>query len=78
MKLTKELELGTFVYENEKVNGANVQSFLGIPYASAERFGMLKMISIYKKQLVKSGVRMISLSLNYNTNQRPNKRKYEL
>jgi len=58
MKPTKELELGTFIYENEKVNGINVQSFLGIPYASAERFGMPKMISIYKNQPINSGVGM--------------------
>lgn len=58
MQLTKQLELGTFVYENEKINGANVQSFIGIPYASAERFGMPKMISIYKNQPVNSGVGM--------------------
>ena len=38
MNNTKQLNLGTFVYQSENVDGVEVQSFLGIPYAKAERF----------------------------------------
>ena len=42
MKRKMRLNLGTFVYEDEKVNNVEILSFLGIPYAKAERFGMPK------------------------------------
>lgn len=55
----KKLELsdfGQFICENEIVNGIAVRSFLGIPYAKAERFGMPKMLSGYKDKPVNSGI----------------------
>ena len=58
MKFTQQLNLGTFIYENEKVNDIDVQSFLGIPYATAERFGMPTMIESYKDDPVNSGIGM--------------------
>lgn len=58
MKETKQLNLGTFICENEKVNGTNVQAYLGIPYAKSERFGMPKMIESYQTQPVNFGVGM--------------------
>ena len=53
MKDTKEL--GTFVYKSENVNGVTVRSFLGIPYARAERFGMPEMIEADQDDVVNSG-----------------------
>lgn len=50
---TKKLDLGTFVYKSENIHGVEVQSFLGIPYAKAERFGMptvIELDSFYKKR----------------------------
>ncbi|HHU96403.1 MAG TPA: carboxylesterase family protein [Petrimonas sp.] len=58
MNNTKQLNLGTFVYQSENVDGVEVQSFLGIPYAKAERFGMPIMIDTYKKTPVNSGIGM--------------------
>ncbi len=55
MKRKLSLSLGTFVYEDEKVNDIDILSFLGIPYAKAERFGMPQMIESYDKQTVNSG-----------------------
>ncbi|NMD37370.1 MAG: carboxylesterase family protein, partial [Christensenellaceae bacterium] len=51
-------QLGTFVYQNEKVNGTNVKSYLGIPYARAGRFSMPQMIDKYQTQVVNSGIGM--------------------
>lgn len=58
MKGKVRLNLGTFVYENEKVNDIDVLSFLGIPYAKAERFGMPQMIESYSGHPVNSGAGM--------------------
>ncbi len=55
MKRKMRLNSGTFVYEDEKVNNVEILSFLGIPYAKAERFGMPQMIESYDKQTVNSG-----------------------
>ncbi|MGI6690800.1 MAG: carboxylesterase family protein [Christensenellales bacterium] len=58
MKEKKQLNSGAFICQNEKVNSANVQAYLGIPYAKADRFGMPKMIESYQTQPVNSGVGM--------------------
>lgn len=53
MIYTKKLDLGTFVYQSENVDGVEVQSYLGIPYAKAECFGMptvIELDSFYKKR----------------------------
>lgn len=54
----KKLEIGTFICQNENVNGTSVQSFLGIPYAISKRFGMPKMIDSYQSEPANSGVGM--------------------
>ncbi len=56
MKYTKQLDLGTFVYQSENVDGVEVQSFIGIPYAKAERFGIPTVIDEYKNEPVNSGI----------------------
>ena len=56
MKQLKQLELGTFICDNEYIDGIPVQSFLGVPYAKAERFGMPEIIDTYKNSPVNSGI----------------------
>lgn len=56
MIYTKKLDLGTFVYQSENIHGVEVQSYLGIPYAKAERFGMPTVIDEYKNNPVNSGI----------------------
>jgi len=58
MKHTMNLESGVFTYGSENVDGINVLSFLGIPYAKAERFGMPEKIATHRKTPVNSGVGM--------------------
>lgn len=53
---TKKLNLGTFVYQSENVDGVEVQSYLGIPYAKAAHFGMPTVIDEYKNDPVNSGI----------------------
>ena len=55
MRKKLQIGLGTFVYEIENVAGINVQRFLGIPYAEAERFGMPQMLESYGEQVINSG-----------------------
>lgn len=63
MKRKMRLNSGTFVYEDEKVNNVEILSFLGIPYAKAERFGMPQMIESYDKQTVNSGRECVFLKI---------------
>lgn len=55
MSETQKLEIGTFISQNENVNGIPVKSFLGIPYAASKRFGMPKMIDDYNSEPVNAG-----------------------
>lgn len=52
----KELELGTFIYETENVQGTEIQRFLGIPYARAERFDKPQMLDVDRSNVINSGV----------------------
>lgn len=57
MTIMKQLPLGSFICENESVDGTVVQRFLGIPYAVADRFGKPRMIESYPaNQPVNAGI----------------------
>ncbi|HHW94623.1 MAG TPA: carboxylesterase family protein [Mogibacterium sp.] len=56
--LTKKLNLGEFIYEKETINGNDIYSFLGIPYAKAETFGMPKITDNYGDKIINSGLGM--------------------
>ncbi len=56
MAQLKQLALGNFIYENESVDHRMIQSFLGIPYAKAERFGLPEMIDTYQNSPANSAV----------------------
>lgn len=55
MKNVKQLELGSFIFENETIDGIGIQSFLRIPYAKSERFGKPEMINEHQNSPVNSG-----------------------
>ena len=46
MSQLKQTELGTFICKDEYIDGIKIQSFLGIPYAKSERFGMPEMTGL--------------------------------
>ncbi len=49
------LKLGNFIYDTEIVKGSEIKSFLGIPYAESERFGMPRLINDYAQDPVNTG-----------------------
>ena len=46
MSQFKKTELGAFICKDEYIDGIKIQSFLGIPYAKSERFGMPEMTGL--------------------------------
>ena len=52
----KMKNLDDFIYQKEKVNGVEVFSILGIPYAKAERFKMPQMIQKYDYKPINKGI----------------------
>ena len=56
MSQLKQLELGSFICKDEYIDGIKIQSFLGIPYAKSERFGMPEMTDTYQKSPANYGI----------------------
>lgn len=48
--------LDDFIYQKEKVNGIEVISVLGIPYATAKRFEKPEMIEVYDNKPINKGI----------------------
>ena len=46
MSQLKQTELDTFICKDEYIDGIKIQSFLGIPYAKSEQFGMPEMTGL--------------------------------
>ena len=56
MSQLKQTESGTFICKDEYIDGIKIQSFLGIPYAKSERFGIPEMTDTYRKSPANYGI----------------------
>ena len=56
MSQLKQTELGAFICKDEYIDGIKIQSFLGIPYAKSERFGMPEMTDTYRESPANYGI----------------------